>query len=310
MGRRKWERKSNSKFKFVCLHMHAHTHGVKNSFAKGVLKPYCNNVLEYAKQESKENTALALCLSDRRQKHQSSSNSFGVLRIKHMGWQSWGKALSAFLPKDVEPMSWKLCPFIPLLPTASSSWKKTLSNSNSAGRDDQCNFAHPWSAPNQKKPIREEPLGITPAQGQGGKMLQESQSRRWYFVLQIKDAVQVWAFPSHPNFCLTSMWDSLQSWSCCCQHSPTSSQREGERKLAEYCMIRGRERHRQWPHSVLMPISKCLFGPSAPTFILHLTAHPNALHCWPRLTWHQGTWVFLLGVQEMLPAFPHSPSWA
>lgn len=69
MGRRKWERKSSFKFKFVCLHTHAHTHGVKNSFAKGVLKPYCNNVLEYAKQESKENTALALCLSDPKQKH-------------------------------------------------------------------------------------------------------------------------------------------------------------------------------------------------------------------------------------------------
>lgn len=54
---------SSSKFKFVCLHMHAHTQGVKNSFAKGVLKPHCNNACECAKEESNENTALSLPLT-------------------------------------------------------------------------------------------------------------------------------------------------------------------------------------------------------------------------------------------------------
>lgn len=127
--------------------------------------------------------------------------------------------------------------------------------------------------------IREEALVMTLAQGQGEKMLQESQSRRWCFVLQIKDALQVWSFTSHPSFCLISMWDSLQWWLCCCQHSPTSPQREGERKLTEYCMIRGRERHRQWPHCILMPISKCFFGPFLPSFISppNSTSHNSAL---------------------------------
>lgn len=169
MGRRKWERMSSPKFKFVCLHTHAHTHGVKNSIAKGVLKPHCDNAHEYAKQESNENTALSLCLGDPRQKHQCSSKSFGPWQNKRplplLYWgqniccQSRGKALSAFLPKGVKPMRWELCPFIPRLPAASGSWRKTLNNSSSAGRDDQSNIAHPWSAPSWSDTTGKEPLG-------------------------------------------------------------------------------------------------------------------------------------------------------
>lgn len=83
--------------------------------------------------------------------------------------------------------------------------RKTLNNSSGAVRDDQWQHCTPMVCTQPEWHTREEALGMTLAQGQGGKMLQESQSRRWYFVLQIKDALQFWTFHSHPSFCLTSV---------------------------------------------------------------------------------------------------------
>lgn len=133
--------------------------------------------------------------------------AFPVLKLEDKAYMlaAQRKYTSAFLYKDEEQMSWELYPFLPLLPAVPDSWGKALSNSSGDSTAVWCNTAWPCSAPSPSK-IREAARVMNVAGGHGGETRQEPQCGRWHCTLQMKDALEVWAFSNPLRFCLPPVW--------------------------------------------------------------------------------------------------------
>lgn len=229
--------------------------------------------------------------------------------------------MPAFLREDVEQMSWDLCPFIPLLPAVSGSWRKTLSNFSGAGRAVRCNATCLWSALSRSK-IREAARVMNLAQGHGAEMVQESQCRRWYRVLQMKDALKVWAFPNPLSFCLPSICSAgLRAGGACDRAAAVGGQHphgqkgkgswwilhdqsEGERR-GSGCFPRSGEArthaHVQEMFATSANVSLASF-PLSLSCLLTVPALYAADHSSPDT---EALGFFFWGCQKTPPAFPH-----
>lgn len=105
---------SSSKFKFVCLHTHAHTHGVKNSFAREFKNPIVITPVSMPNRKAMKTQNF----------HSASvtpGKSISLAPIALVHGKTRGLCLccaegkadvlavlrksSAFLPRDVEPVS-------------------------------------------------------------------------------------------------------------------------------------------------------------------------------------------------------------
>lgn len=265
----------------LCAYTPIHTQGVKNSSAKGDLRPHCNNACEYAKEESNENTALSLSLSVTPGK----SSSLAPVALVHGKTRGLclccaeDKALSAFLPKDVEPMIWELCPLhhCCLQPEAAEGKLQTipavLAEMTSVILH-TCGLhpapvthqgISPWDDPGamlgrkDASGVPKQKMMLYPSNKGCSPSIQSPQFLSHFHMRQ--PAVVVVLLPAQPNI-PTERRGKEADWIL-------YDQREGETQAVASQHTHDHQHRSLWPFPPL-------FYPT--------TAYSNALHCWPQLT--------------------------